>query len=38
MIGREPFGYPDRGGEFRELFRQPSFGGRLDVLLAFWLE
>jgi hypothetical protein len=35
---REPFGYRDREGEFRELFRQPSFGGRLDVLLALWLE
>jgi hypothetical protein len=35
---REPFGYIDRDGEFRKLFRQPAIGGRLDVLLAFWLE
>jgi hypothetical protein len=35
---REPFGYRDREGGFRELFRQPSFGGRLDVMLALWLE
>jgi len=35
---RERFGYIDREGAFRKLFREPAVGGRLDVFLAYWLE
>lgn len=32
---RERFGYANRQGEFRELFREPPVGGRLDVALTW---
>lgn len=35
---REPFGYRNRDGDFQQLFREPVFGGRLDVFLVYWLE
>jgi hypothetical protein len=33
---RDRFGFLNRNGEYRELFRQPVIGGRLDVALSWW--